>query len=731
MAESGGNPKDRLLKNVDEARDANRQWQEMRRTQLGHVVNIVLTFSTASLAFGVKMIVDKPNLALHNPLFSSLAFLMLAIFLGLMANFTRLWDFRYTARAARERWLALRQRALKEELSEEEFTKEEEIALRRHGLSDRADRLGRWTWYLLSAQLLVFFIGILLFVSAIRQYTARNLGGQTDPKNQKSAADCTSYNWNNTVHRYDVIVIGAGIAGLSAARELQHLGHSVLILEANNRIGGRAYVGYIGDDKVPIDYGGAWIHGIPTNPLTSMVDSMGFQRERTQLDLPYFVNGHEASKEEKEVFDQAVHEYEKAIGLAGTSVEDQYALSEFACREYKKHVPPEEICHDLQNRIPFKSSFLRDCQRPVHSSDEFCAMADKDLRVTSDVAEDYKPGSRKFNDIIPLLMANAGPLESAAELRKTSAVDGAHFEAGEDDLIDKGMGAFVEKLGDALPVCLNSPVTEVDYSGDGVKVSAGGRVFEGSHALVTVSVGVLKKKKIAFKPELPERKLKAITLLQMGNMQKVIIPLKRDILPKEPMNSWILYEGDLPREALDFARKHQLPLVNGTQVVMAFVIKPLNKNIVIGFFGGDWAKALEKRCEGIEHSSGKSNPTCDNLSIAITKSALANISGEKNINEDIQNEGTQITRWSLDPTSFGAYSVAEPGEWHQRQVLAEPVTNLAGTKRLFFAGEGTARAIYNGSYPGAYESGLKAAREIHSAMLEEKAGKENSSANEH
>jgi monoamine oxidase len=44
-----------------------------------------------------------------------------------------------------------------------------------------------------------------------------------------------------------------------------------------------------------------------------------------------------------------------------------------------------------------------------------------------------------------------------------------------------------------------------------------------------------------------------------------------------------------------------------------------------------------------------------------------------------------------------------------------------GAKRLFFAGEGTARAIYNGSYPGAYESGLKAARDIHAAMLDVKA----------
>ncbi len=42
-----------------------------------------------------------------------------------------------------------------------------------------------------------------------------------------------------------MIIVGAGLAGLSAARELKHLDRSFLILEANNRIGGRGYVGLI------------------------------------------------------------------------------------------------------------------------------------------------------------------------------------------------------------------------------------------------------------------------------------------------------------------------------------------------------------------------------------------------------------------------------------------------------------------------------------------------------
>jgi polyamine oxidase len=521
---------------------------------------------------------------------------------------------------------------------------------------------------------------------------------------------------------YDAIVVGAGLSGLAAAKELIHLGHSVLILEANDRIGGRGYVGQIGDAKVPIDYGGAWIHGVSTNPLTALVDAMGFHRTRSELDVPYYVDGHRASEEQTKLFNAAIEEYEEAVGLAAAAEQSEHALVEYACSAASKirdrTTTPEELCGQLIRSMPDKTAARLLCGRARRlrtdpSVQAFCTEARRKIRVTDDVAEHYVPRNARFKDVLPLLITNAGPLETAAELKDSSAVDSAEFAAGEDDLINKGLGAFVEKFGEGIPVCLDSPVTKIAYSEKGVEVQAGDRRYQASNALVTVSVGVLRANRITFEPALPAWKRDAIDHLQMGNMQKVIIPFKKDIFRDERPNSWVLYEGDLEKE----------------RRVMAFVIKPLGTNIAIGFFGGDWARELEGRCQGQEHGSGpRSKSGCDDRAINIATAALSRIYGEGPVKDSIQSNEIHVTRWSLDETSLGAYSVPVPGHWDKREILRRPVgpgKDGEGTKRLFFAGEGAARAIYNGSYPGAYESGVDAARVIHAGIVETPGHKRN------
>jgi phytoene dehydrogenase-like protein len=77
-----------------------------------------------------------------------------------------------------------------------------------------------------------------------------------------------------------VIIVGAGIAGLSAAHRLSKAGHTVVVLEARDRIGGRIWTQekFLGG---PIDLGASWIHGGSDNPLHHLAEAHDIKTVKT------------------------------------------------------------------------------------------------------------------------------------------------------------------------------------------------------------------------------------------------------------------------------------------------------------------------------------------------------------------------------------------------------------------------------------------------------------------
>jgi monoamine oxidase len=481
---------------------------------------------------------------------------------------------------------------------------------------------------------------------------------------------------------YDAIIIGAGVSGLTASKELRRGGrNNVLILEATDRIGGRASTLKKGP---PIDLGGAWIHGVTVNPLTPLADAMGFERVTTPHDVPiYRDNGKEVtllSGDEARRYEREQESFDRRLMVASLFQLGLKEWSDAACRQVSGDSGSAKICQELE-------------------------------KYSNDSVAHYLPDDPEFR---PLMDGNIGPLESAVETAENSTVDAGLFESGDDDLIKQGMGNFIEAYGRDEPVCLRSPVTKILYTDDGVVLEVkNGKRYQARKALVTVSIGVLQAKKIQFEPPLPPSKLDAIAGLPMGHMQKVIIDFKDqpDFMGDTLPNSWVLYQA--PDNA-----------------VMAFVIRPLGKNIAIGFYGGEQARKYEQHCASVagDKPLPPERQPCDEEAVRRARAALIRMYSF-DIGQAVDKADIYLTRWSLEPWVLGAYSAARPEAWSMREQLGRPLCSYQPPaeesaeegciQRLFFGGEATSRPMYNGSFAGAHEAGLRTAREILRSLAEE------------
>ncbi len=77
---------------------------------------------------------------------------------------------------------------------------------------------------------------------------------------------------------FDVVIVGAGAAGVGAARRLAGTSLSTLLIEASGRVGGRAFTQNI--KGMALDLGCGWLHSAERNPWTQIAEASGFKVER-------------------------------------------------------------------------------------------------------------------------------------------------------------------------------------------------------------------------------------------------------------------------------------------------------------------------------------------------------------------------------------------------------------------------------------------------------------------
>ncbi|KYJ97876.1 flavin monoamine oxidase family protein [Microbacterium sp. CH1] len=275
----------------------------------------------------------------------------------------------------------------------------------------------------------------------------------------------------------DTIVVGAGVAGLTAARLLRDAGRTVVVLEARDRIGGRVHTDR---SDGALDLGASWIHGIDGSPVAAAAEAFGMRT------VEFTVGGFQ--------------------------------------------VDSRPIAYHGPDGRPLSAEEARAFAADVHAVD--AALPD----VISASAPDAS-----YRDVTEEALARQGwdddrtqrvreYLEHRAEEQYGAWIEDLAAHGLDDDAIDgdevvfpDGYGVLAERLAEGLDIRLAHVVTRIDWSEDGVWARTSAGDFSGETVVVTVPVGVLQAGTMEIVPPLPAVNADALGRLRMNAFEKLFL----------------------------------------------------------------------------------------------------------------------------------------------------------------------------------------------------------------
>jgi monoamine oxidase len=269
-----------------------------------------------------------------------------------------------------------------------------------------------------------------------------------------------------------VIVVGAGMAGLVAARLLHDSGFVVTVLEARERLGGRTWT----DDRVgaPVDLGGSWVHGVEGNPLALWCDKLGVRlisSEADRLIIDERASANTRTTQRSKAF-RGVAAFNTAIAFAGWK-------SKF-----------------LTNVRGPRSVSVKDAIEPLlHAS----WLPEVDRLVVATFVE----GSEGVN-------GSVWDQLSAEEWFPTEGLDGNAQPKG-------GFRTLIDDVARGLDIRLGAPATALAWNAGGVVATlAGGERLAADRAVITLPVGLLRDGRFRLDPLPPTAQQAAIGRLGYG-----------------------------------------------------------------------------------------------------------------------------------------------------------------------------------------------------------------------
>jgi monoamine oxidase len=290
------------------------------------------------------------------------------------------------------------------------------------------------------------------------------------------------------------IVIGAGAAGLAAARTLHDAGQHVTVLEARDRVGGRAHTTYDFASH-PVELGAEFIHGENVCTWKYMnqygldaVDQVPYTNVRG------YMNGR--------LLDQAEFLTSPNAGLFFRTTSAAKAWQDSGAGD----VDLAEACRAADGFFDKEPS-------------------DSELRLWNSAAAE-------------LLAADLHEVGVAGLFEQDHSDDGVSLYFR----VAQGYSRLMDLLARDLDIRLNSPVDKIEWSAAGVAVHTKDGVVRGERAIVTLPIGVLQAGDVQFYPVLPPEKVAAIGGIGRGKIGKIILKFDSPVWPED--TTWLFTEHD-------------------------------------------------------------------------------------------------------------------------------------------------------------------------------------------
>lgn len=357
---------------------------------------------------------------------------------------------------------------------------------------------------------------------------------------------------------FDVIVVGAGLAGMGAGQKLRLLGLNAVLLEARDRIGGRCFCD--NSFPAPFDFGGQFFqqvvpnfYGGTNNPLYDMYIAQGGPDVPCVLTPTFYENGMRLPDAEQDAYLTTATAVGAVIGAVGTAA--QLGAPDMSVADATAEL----------TGLPWYTM-----------TTAFLALA-----------LDAQPEDLSCLDVWNDLQFAINP-------------DGSPS----DKVNPSGMGNFVEQFANDLDIRLSTPVTEIDLNGaDQITVTTDQGPLMAKAVIVTAPTTVLAKGDIAFTPELPAEYTQAFHDLPFGLVDKYGIAFSKDIFGETPANTIVTRHEDTDRFGMALVKLAGQPMMNlffaedlaheleagGEPAMRAYA-----EEFLTATYGADAPKAIEK-----------------------------------------------------------------------------------------------------------------------------------------